>query len=557
MKRISPSRLRNFVSNNTLQDWLQLYGKKKGYKPNPLKRRRCGTSNIGIQFEKHVYQLIRARFPSWSCVNLSNQNYSMTLAQLKRGTEMLYQATLQNPDNKTHGIADFIIRSDLVSKIFTNYEYPESTVGCEFNPDWHYVVMDTKFINLDLCSDGARIRNTDSSRFYKLQLYIYSQALGFATGYQPKYGLVIGRGNKYTSKKTTYISNQSLDRPGIVEFQKWDKDIKKYLIDGSQWIHDLLNHGDKWEVVKTPTRSELYANCKAYHSYPWKTQIAKIATEQDELTQLINFGYKQRNQAHDNNLFTISALGEDAPTVEKNLELIGFNPTTKTGETLTKIIIQQNNPDSKLEIPSRIKTKLQGYSSWLYIDFEEWSTAEIDFSQAQTTINGYVYLVGVWHNNHYTNFSMKNSQRGQQQKLLCDLLDYLEKYPDQKIVHWGDYEVRKIKEFAKTYPVLNDRISKVLPRMIDLSKIFSNNLIIVPGMFNFSLKSVAKSVFGTDRYSGLGCTDGLESEFIISNIAATNPEDWTVADQYEKLIMYNRLDCEIMHDIIQNILDEF
>ena len=76
-------------------------------------------------------------------------------------------------------------------------------------------------------------------------------------------------------------------------------------------------------------------------------------------------------------------------------------------------------------------------------------------------------------------------------------------------------------------------------------------------MFNFSLKSVAKSVFSTDRYSSLGCKDGLESEFIIANIDATNPEDWTVADQYKKLLMYNRLDCEIMHDIIQKILDEF
>ena len=104
-----------------------------------------------------------------------------TVEAMKNGTEVITQAVLRNPENQTYGLADLLVRLDVLfelNDLFPNVFNVENSSNIDIkDPEMlkMYRVIDIKFSTLKL-----KVGNfLDSShKSHMVQLDIYNRALG-------------------------------------------------------------------------------------------------------------------------------------------------------------------------------------------------------------------------------------------------------------------------------------------------------------------------------------------------------------------------------------------
>ena len=172
---ISATKTKNFILDDPIQDWLQLYGKGKGF--SPIKKSSLFSNFIkkkGIEFEEHIVKMLRNKhyFFEVDC-NLSNiEKYEITLQKLKEGVPIIYQGMVFDFDEKLFGLPDLIVRSDYLNKI-TNFKntLPDNSL----ESGWFYVVVDIKYSNLIFKKNSDTLVNQGMFSCFKSQLIIYNK----------------------------------------------------------------------------------------------------------------------------------------------------------------------------------------------------------------------------------------------------------------------------------------------------------------------------------------------------------------------------------------------
>ena len=164
-------------------------------------------SNQGVNFENNIIKFIINKYPDWvkKIANyregFSMTKYEETQVAMKKGVPIIYQAVLQDKQNKIFGIPDILIRSDYINKFIPNsipleYENIKSPLLGN-NVNYHYYVIDIKFSTLQLDKDGEFLLNSNELPAYKSQVCIYNIALGRMQGLTPNYGFILGRRIKF------------------------------------------------------------------------------------------------------------------------------------------------------------------------------------------------------------------------------------------------------------------------------------------------------------------------------------------------------------------------
>ena len=212
-KRISPSRLANYLLDDPLIDWLELYykgdsDKIKENKENYLQLYYDG----GNHFEDLVMLELKKKFTDkFILINtakqfgVTNENYKKTIQAMEAGFEIIAQAVLLNDKNNTCGIADLLVRSDFLNKLTVNptMSKEEEKIKAPFlKGDYHYVVIDIKWTTLRLSARSNCINKEGRMPAYKGQLAIYNCALGNIQGYFPNKAYILAKGWKRERSET-------------------------------------------------------------------------------------------------------------------------------------------------------------------------------------------------------------------------------------------------------------------------------------------------------------------------------------------------------------------
>src|SRR5205814_9079663 len=119
---------------------------------------------------------------------------ALTVQLIQSGVPMIEQAVLWNPQRKTYGIPDLLVRADILNELF-----PETIPSDVARADaeaaskglWHYRVVDVKFRTLDLLADGHA---SAELRAQMAQVWIYNEALAKAQRYLAPSSFLLGRG---------------------------------------------------------------------------------------------------------------------------------------------------------------------------------------------------------------------------------------------------------------------------------------------------------------------------------------------------------------------------
>ena len=275
---VSAGRTRNWMLNDPLVDWLQLYGKSRGYVP---KQELSGYAKEldfvefiferGREFEAGILRLLQDQYEVTTIAHDHEEVRRLdkaeeTFAVMRQGAPIIYQAVLWDAQNLNYGSPDFLVRSDVLRQLF-----PESISAQEAAasaPDlgdnaWHYRVVDAKFTTLHLNASGTQLANEGSAPAYKAQLYIYNRMLGRLQGFEPPESYLLGRGWQLTSKGVTHRGTSAIERLGPVP-QNGTTTNRVPIADAVEealgWMRRVRTEGQDWQLLPEPSVPELYPN---------------------------------------------------------------------------------------------------------------------------------------------------------------------------------------------------------------------------------------------------------------------------------------------------------
>jgi hypothetical protein len=449
---VSAGKTRNWVRNDPLLDYLDMYGSEQHITiPNIIKdmsgvkkakvgetlkesiveRKPLDNSHAflleqGNQFESAVLSYVKNKFPKKVVQVAFNKKdivleskANETLDLMRKGTPFIYQAVLHDWDSCTFGSPDFIVRSDYLHKLvkvapLTRKEY-QMKAGTDFSAKnrWHYVIVDVKYSTLKLRTDGIHLTNSGNMAAYKAQMYIYHRALTKLQGVAPRHSYLLGRNWAYIKNTITVRGNGPFERLGSINFTdvKLDKWIIERADEAVEWIRRVRNEGMFWVLSPTPSVYELYPNMSNKYDSPWHWKKQQMSDQLNEITAVWYCGVKQRKRAHDEG---ITSWTDPELTIEvmgfKKRKTMDENP--KLGDIIEEILSINRQTDMENIDFVRPKNIQNNYRNWqnttdtndqnnanqnnanqnkpieLYVDFETVHSASA--SSAQSNVNSTV-----------------------------------------------------------------------------------------------------------------------------------------------------------------------
>src|SRR4029078_2199251 len=212
-----------------LLDWFKYTQPKKsntGHKFNTY------IADQGIQFEKQIIKLIYKKFNKHHIFDVNGllmpkdeDKYADTLAALKKGYHIILNGVIHNYKNNTFGVPDIIIRSDKLNKLVNNkvIDDDEGRQSSKITKNYHYRIIDIKFLTLTLKADGKSLLNGGMLPAYKAQLNIYNLGIGQMQGFTPDKAYILGRRTIYTNNGKKIIDNDSFGRLGVIDYTQDDE----------------------------------------------------------------------------------------------------------------------------------------------------------------------------------------------------------------------------------------------------------------------------------------------------------------------------------------------
>ncbi len=573
---ISATSTRNFAYADTILDWLDLYAVHFGYIPDnkyPDYDPRLEFSDFitsqGKKFEAAVMNYFARNYQIETVCedsHITEDRLLTTMTKMRHGVPIIYQAPLQNHLNKTQGIVDFLIRSDVINELYPGTLLDHETfISTEKFPDnpFHYRAVDVKFTTLDLLVDGS-LQIKDSTWAYMMQMFIYNKALALTQGYEPPEGYLIGRkwkqrnirGNNFTDKLIA-IPNDSVrkDRGSLSE------NVQASL----EWLHALEKDGKNWKITPDTSISLMRPNMKNTRDFPWHKAKSLINSEVKDLTTLWNVGVVKRNLANKKGIFTWDRTGYDYSD-------LGFNPTA-TATTLQKIIDINTNYRIDPISPSQITKSDQSWRKTdyldFYVDFETVNDLDDDFSGfPESGGQPMIFMIGCGHIEdekwNWKCFTVNLLNEESEAQIIDAWFDHMNqisqkfKIDDYRVFHWSPAETSNLETAFNSAE--NRHPFKSWPKIYwydFLKKVVKAEPVVIKDSFGFGLKSIANSLHklgAIDTLWGDGPTDGLGAmtgAWVAHHEAALKNISMNEIQLTKEIEKYNEVDCKVMWEIVK------
>jgi hypothetical protein len=474
---------------------------------------------------------------------------------------------LHDGESMTYGAPDFLVRSDVLAKLFPSaVAASDATVPAPAldGAAWYYRVVDAKFSTFHLLA-GGEVGNSGSAPGYKGRLSIYNRALGRAQGYQPETAFLLGRGWARTIRGVTERGSSAMDRLGPVTM---DVALGARVDAAVDWVRRLRRDGAGWSPLPEPSVPELWPNMKEDGDFPWHAAKSDIARQLDDLTRLWWVGADKRDAARRGGI----TRWTDPRANAAELGVTGAS----TQPTLQAILDVNHAGDGPVVMPVHITA---AENKWrhvpgleFFVDFETVSNLNDDFARIPEQ-NGQplIFMIGCGHREAgewvLRGFTVESLTEDAEAEIIDAWLAHmgdtaarLASGDQPRVIHWSfaepaNYEVEYNsaceRHPEKDWPTL---------RWFDLWKeVVKEEPVVVRGLLSFGLKAFAKAMhahglieksWGDSQVDGLGAMVGAWS---CATEAGEKGVTLNELPLMREIADYNEVDCKVMMEILAHL----
>jgi len=574
--------IRNWCDDDLLLDWLSEFGEQHGFRRDdqlPGYDRVFDLARYlmdqGRRFEQAVLVDLQQRWPVTRISTRPDEARSLTAAEatwdaMKNGAPVVASAVLRDPERRTFGVADLLVRSDVLGELC-----PDAFIGDQLElpvaamrHGRHYRVVDIKFSTLHLLKDGGL--GADSLDVMA-QAWIYNEALGRIQGFTPPAAYVAGRAWRQGAARGDRCWERMARVPRETFVRSRDEDLGAVVARGIAWVRRLRTEGAEWRVLPIPSVPELWPNMKAGSDFPWHTAKAEIAAKLGELTILPRVNVDLRTAAH--------AVGvtrwDDARTSANLLGLDGQH-----GRTLDAVIAVNRDAGDVLR-PERVSADEEQWRvpppAEAFVDFEFVHDMDDDFSAfPQKGGQALIFQIGSgtyrdrrW---AFRQFTVDDLGVEAEARMIDDWLAHLDEVAreagcssasDVRLVHWS---LAEESNFERAYESARsrhpDRSWPPLAWYDLLGRVFRAQPIVVKGAFSFGLKSIARAMRAhglIETQWGEGLADGagaMAGAWAAAADSRARGRSLTESPVMQEIARYNEVDCRVMAEILDYLRRE-
>jgi hypothetical protein len=512
---VAATATRNWCDEDPLLDWLTRYGVERGFVPDDLlpdyDERLDFTKFLfaqGLRFEAAVLTHLETLVPlrriarggepgdirSFDCAR-------ETFEAMFEGVPIVVQGVLRNPETRTYGAADLLIRSDVLAELFPGtITLDEAAVAApELDGPWHYRVVDIKFTTLHL--DRAGHAGSEHLT-YMAQTYIYNEALGRMQGYLAPHSYLLGRGWEKGKER----GQSCMERLAPIAHERAVKrrhSVGRVAEEAAGWMRRLRAEGGAWSPLPEPSVPELRPNAGNGEDQPWHAAKLQIARQIEELTLLWQVGVKNRRQANAEGIYRWT----DPACTARTLGITG----EKKPDTLDRLIaINRSSSGAPVE-PARVHA---AENEWrptppleFYVDFETVSNLADDFSRIPGQ-NGQplIFMVGCGHMEdgawEYRCFIADQLLEPAEAAMLDDWFAHMRDVTNRlapgsepRVFHWSPAETSTLETAYQSAAARHPEKQWPRPNWFDfLKKVVREEPVVVRGAMGFGLKAVANAM---------------------------------------------------------------
>jgi hypothetical protein len=614
-KYMSATKTANYLLDDPLLDWLDLYYKDLGLNLNKItenqklelkKEYESNKKNMspyfdgGLFFEDMVMENLEKKFGINFCVinkdgknGLNEANYKKTIDMMMKGKGIIAQGVLFNKKNNTCGFPDLLVRSDFINKIVNVPILPQNLVNLKapnLKGKFHYLVIDIKWSTLHFSSRNNILLKTGRIPAYKGQVSIYNCALGNIQGYFPQCAYVLGKGwkrEKAINKKDmapeelkwrkefggslieTTSSNNCFDQLGIVDFEGNDISIIEKTSQAIKWYEDVSTNGMKWSPLN-PTNENMYPNM-SNDDLVWGKIKSFIAKEIGEITQVCNVGINERRNLHKKGIYTCWDK-------KCNSENMGLG-CTETSQKINAVL--DINRDKQYNVyPRKIQNNFNNWQESspidFYFDFEtlncQFMKNETNIQNSQSFIAGLIFEIGVgWIENGqwcFEKFYIDNVNQNEEARIVDEFFQFIVNKSQQldsekkfypRLFHWTNAERNNLNDVNKRNNYMwNSYVNGIDIKYIDMYKVFTSDLICVKGAYNYKLKSIGKALYKLGKiktaWPDTDITNGQIAMLEAIKYYKNKKNDCLTEidnNTFNDIIKYNEVDCKIIWEIVE------
>ena len=584
---VSAGALRNWARNDALLDWLDRYGGERGIARDDQRAAyderfdfQQFLAKQGRRFEEKVLEDLEQRV-GLTRIDVDRDDARSlaaahaTVAAMERGERVIAQALLRDPQARTYGRIDLLVRSDILASLCADAlgenDDPSVPAPALHGAAWHYRVIDIKFSTLDLLKDGSL--STSSELATSAQVWTYNQMLARVQGYVAPYAYVLGRAWRQGNSAKGDICWERLAR---IPVEAWVRSREAALADvvagGAAWVRRVRHEGAAWSVLPVPTIPELWPNMKNDRDHPWHVAKREIAEELRELTLLWRVSAAMRDRARERGVtrwddLRISAdllgiMGEAHPAMFD--AMIAVN--RETGPAMRPAHIEADEGRWRERAPLE-----------LYVDFETVNDLNDDFTTFPRRggqslifqIGCGTYADGVW---RFAQFTARALIAEAEAEMIDAWLAHVDRLAreaglggaaDARLFHWsaaetvfmeGAYNSARARHPDRDWPLLG--WYDLLERIVHAAPV------VVRGARSFGLKAVARAMKShglIETEWGEGLADGtgaMAGAWAAADLAAKDGGEMGKVALMTEVSRYNEIDCRVMAEVLDHLRRE-
>jgi hypothetical protein len=578
--------VRHWCDGDPLLDWLDRYGDEGGFARDdqtPAYDARFDLMRLiaerGARFEELVVGSLARRYPVTHVADVSKDPRSRDAARatwsaLAAGDPLVAGSVLRDPQSRTYGVADLLVRSDVLAELFPSaFEGEEEKVVAYALPGqrWHYRIVDIRYTTLDLLRDGTLSASGDLGLMAKL--WILNTALGRLQGATPPYTYVLARGWRQGQLRGSSAFDRlgRVARDAIVRSQ--EKLMGEVAAQAVAWVRRVRREGRDWDVRPLPSVPELWPNMKDRYDAPWQRAKRDLAEDLSELTLVAHVGPRVRAQAHARGVTRM-----DDPRV--SAEFLGIG-TSSGARAVDAILAADRARDRQYVRPARITADAEAWrvreAVECYVDFETVNDVLDDLThfperggqQLIFQIGCGQCVDGAW---TFRSFTANALTADAEAEMIDEWIDHLRALARDaglasesgvRLFHWSAAETSAIENaYRSAIERHRERHWPDLSWYDLLGRVVQAEPVVVRGAHGFGLKAVANAMnrhgliatqWGDGLADGAGAMAGAWHAAREASLRWLSLPDMPLLREIER---YNETDCRVMAEVLEHLRRE-